>query len=141
MLGTNLIEPVPDQPMVIEIEASAEGDFWSGWQHDVCFSSPPGGDEIAAIDHSCGKGAMADLRAIARIPGRSAVSGEMIGALVAKQLHAVAPFDEREPLCNQSLQFDGSDFAAILLALAAALRLLVVIELAFDPLCGSMKQV
>jgi hypothetical protein len=30
MLGVNLVEPIPDQAMVVEIEAARDGDLGSG---------------------------------------------------------------------------------------------------------------
>ena len=48
---------------------------------------------------------------------------------------------QRLPLCREALQFDRADFRAILFLLAAPLRLLVVVEFAFDPARGAMEDV
>src|SRR5262245_27851174 len=35
MLGVNFVEAIPDQTMVVEIEATSECDLWPGRQHDL----------------------------------------------------------------------------------------------------------
>ncbi len=66
---------------------------------------------------------------------------EVLAGLVAHQLEGVAALDERLPLGNQALEFDGLDLGAILLALAPALCLLVVVELAGDAVGGAVEDV
>ena len=70
-----------------------------------------------------------------------ALALELVGGLVAHQLEGVAAFDQGLALGEQSLQFDGFDLAAILLALACALRLLVVVEFALDPVDGAVEEI
>ena len=53
-----------------------------------------------------------------------------LDGLIAEQFEAIAAFDQRDAFGRQALEFDRSHFRAILLALALALRLLVVVELA-----------
>jgi hypothetical protein len=60
------------------------------------------------------------------------VALEVLAGLVAHQLEGVAALDERLSFGDEPLQLDGLDLGAVLLALAAALRLLVVVELARD---------
>jgi hypothetical protein len=43
--------------------------------------------------------------------------------------------------CRQAFEFDGLDLRAVLFALEAALRDLVVVEFAFDPVGGAMEEV
>jgi hypothetical protein len=69
------------------------------------------------------------------------VALELVGGLVAKELHAVPALDERLPLCRHALEFDRADFRTVLFLLAAALRLLVVVEFAFDPASGAVEDV
>ena len=84
---------------------------------------------------------MVDLRTAARVPVRSGLAGEVFGGLVAEEFHAVAPLDQRHALGGETLQFDRADLGAILVALAALLRLLVVVEFAFDPLVGAVEEI
>ena len=66
---------------------------------------------------------------------------EAFGGLVAEELHAVAAFDQRDALGREPLEFDRSHLRAVLLALTLLLRLLVVVELAFDAIGGAVEQV
>ena len=61
----------------------------------------------------------------------------VLGGLVAHQLERVAALDQGLPFGGEALQFDRLDLRAVLFALAAALRLLVVVELALDPAGGN----
>jgi hypothetical protein len=63
---------------------------------------------------------------------RSGMAREVFGRLVAEELHAVTPLDQRLALGDEPLQFDRADFGAVLVALAALLGLLVRVEFAFD---------
>ena len=75
------------------------------------------------------------------MPVRSGVASEMFRRLVAEVFHAVAPLDQRHALGGETLQFDRADFGAVLVALAALLRLFVVVEFAFDPLVGAVEEI
>ena len=66
---------------------------------------------------------------------------EVLGGLVAEEFHAVAALDQRHALGREALQFDRADLGAVLLLLAAPLRLLVVVELAFDPADGAVEEI
>ena len=66
---------------------------------------------------------------------------ELVGGLVAEELHGVAAFDERHPLGQEAFQFDRADFRAVLFLLAALLRIFVVVELALHPVGGAVEQV
>jgi hypothetical protein len=58
-----------------------------------------------------------------------------------KNSKGVAAFDEADALTDQPLELDGFDFGAVLLELAAALRLLVGVELALDAVDLPMDQI
>ena len=76
--------------------------------------------------------------------GRQAECGvalELVGGLVAEELHAVAALDQRLPLGGEAFQFDRADFGAVLFLLAALLRLLVVVEFALDPADGAVEEI
>src|SRR5579872_1578968 len=60
MLGVNLVEAIPDQTVVVEVEAAGKCDFWPCWQHDLCLNAALGSDEIAGVDHCCGERAVVD---------------------------------------------------------------------------------
>ena len=64
----DLIELVPDQAVIVEVEAAGEGDLRTGRQHDFGVSPAPGGEEVAAVDDGGSQGAMVDLRTAARMP-------------------------------------------------------------------------
>ena len=74
-------------------------------------------------------------------PGRTGVDLKVLDGLIAEKLQAVAALDQRHAFGRQALQFDRSNFGAVLLALALALRLFVVVEFAFDPVCGAVEEV
>ena len=69
------------------------------------------------------------------------VALELVGGLVAEELHAVAAFDQRLPLGREAFEFDRADLGAVLFLLAALLRLFVVVEFAFDPLDGAVEEI
>ena len=66
---------------------------------------------------------------------------ELGGGVIAHHVHAVAPFNESQAFGRQALEFDGLHFGAVLLALEAALRLLVLIERPLDPGRGAVEEV
>ena len=140
VLYADLIELGPDE-LVIGAVAAGEGDFRSCRQQNFGLGPTLGGDEVAAVDHRGGHVAMVDPGASARFPARSGLALEVVGGLVAHQFEGVAAFDQGLALGEETLQFDGFDLAAILLALAAALRLLVVVEFALDPVGGAVEEI
>jgi hypothetical protein len=69
------------------------------------------------------------------------VDFEALGGLVAEELHGIAALDQGQALGDETLQLDRADLRAVLLLLAAALHLLVAVELPLDPVDGAMEQV
>ena len=67
--------------------------------------------------------------------------GVRSGGLVAEEFHDIAAFDQTHALGGETLQLDRADLGAVLVALAALLRLLVVVEFAFDPLVGAVEEI
>jgi hypothetical protein len=61
--------------------------------------------------------------------------------VIAHHVHTVAPLDQRQPFGHQTLKLGGFHLGAVLLALEAALRLLVLIERPLDPCCGAVEEV
>ena len=63
MLGVNLVETIPDEVVVVEVEPSGERDLWPGRQRDLGLGAALGCDEVAkAVDHRRGQGAVVDQR-------------------------------------------------------------------------------
>ena len=120
--------------VIVAVGAAGEGDPRAGRGQHFGIGAAAGGDELAAVDHRGGQGAVVDHRAGARAPGRAGRGLEQFGGVVAEELEGVAPLDQAFALVDQALELDRLDLGAVLLGLAAALRLLVAVELA--PRCG-----
>ena len=65
---------------------------------------------------------------------------ELLGGLVAEELHGIAAFDEGKPVGEQAFEFDRTDFRAVLLLLAALLGVFVAVEMALHALDGAVEQ-
>ena len=68
-LASDLVEPVPDRAMIVEVEAAGEGDLGPGGEQRLDLGAALGGEEVAAVDHRRGQRAVVDLGAGARAPG------------------------------------------------------------------------
>ena len=66
---------------------------------------------------------------------------EVFCGLIAHQLEGIAALDHSLPFGGEAFEFYRLHLRAILFALAAALRLLIVVEFAFDPVGGAMEEV
>ena len=66
---------------------------------------------------------------------------ELLGGLVAEELHAVPALDERLPLRGERRSSSTERISSLLFLLAAPLRLLVVVELPFDLGGGAVEDV
>ena len=60
MLGVDLVEAIPDQVVVVEVEATGECDLWPRWHHDLGLGAALGGDEVSGVDHCRGERAVVD---------------------------------------------------------------------------------
>jgi hypothetical protein len=60
MLGVNLVEAIPDQTVIVEVEAAGECDLRPRWQHDLYLCPALGCDEVSGIDHRRGQRAIVD---------------------------------------------------------------------------------
>ena len=65
---------------------------------------------------------------------------ELLGGLVAEELHGIAAVDEGKPLGQQAFELDRTDFRAVLLLLAALLGVFIGIELALHAVGGAVEQ-
>jgi hypothetical protein len=66
---------------------------------------------------------------------------ELVGGLVAEELHAAAALDDGQALGDEAFQFDRADFRAVRFLLAALLGDLVVVKLAVRPIGSAVKDV
>src|SRR5215813_4136729 len=69
MLGVDLVEPVPDGAVVVEVETAREGDLGAGRQQHLGLATALGGNEVAAVDQRRCESAMIDHRSGAWAPG------------------------------------------------------------------------
>src|SRR6185437_4462166 len=90
----DLVESVPDQTMIVEVEPAGERDLRTRRKHDFGIGPALGGDEVSAVDHRCCHRAMAEFRPGARLPVRSGVPGEMLCGLVAEVFYDVTSLDQ-----------------------------------------------
>ena len=60
MLGVDLVEAIPDQVVVIEVEATGKRDLRPCWQQDLGLGAAFGCDELPGVDHRRGEGAVVD---------------------------------------------------------------------------------
>jgi hypothetical protein len=100
-----------------------------------------GGEKFPAVDHRGGERAVIDHGSGARPPGGA--DGDVIefGRVVAQEFKRVAPLDEAEALGDEAFELDRFHFGAVLLGLAAPLRLFVEIELALDAVDLAVEEV
>ena len=118
MLCVDLIELVPDQAMIVTVEAAGEGDLRPGRQMTSVSAR-----RLAARKSRLSITAEVTARWFTIEPLRGCQydpvwTGEVVGRLVAKVFHTVASLDQRHALGCDTLQFDRADFGAILVALA-----------------------
>jgi hypothetical protein len=66
---------------------------------------------------------------------------EAFDGLIAEEFQAVSALDQRDAFGRQAFKFDRLHLRTVLLALALALRLFVVVELASDAVGCTMEQV
>jgi hypothetical protein len=69
VLGMDLVETIPDQMMVVEIEPAGQSDLGSGRQHDLDLGATFGGEKISGINDRRGERAMVDKRSRSGAPG------------------------------------------------------------------------
>ena len=69
MLAVNLVERVPDQVVVVEVEPAGKRDLGTGGEQHIVVRPALGGEEVAAVDHGRGQRAMVDHRSGAWPPG------------------------------------------------------------------------
>ena len=84
---------------------------------------------------------MIDHRSGARAPGGAGRGLVEFGGMVAAEFEGVAALDQADALGGQALELDRLDLGAVLLGLAAALRLLVAVEFALDAVELAVEQV
>ncbi len=143
-VGVFAMHPVqhrPDALVVVEVDPAGERDPRPGGQQHLGLCAALGGDEVAAVDHRSGQGAVVHHRSRARAPGRAGVVFEQLGSVLPEKLEGVAPLDQGQPLGDQAFQLDGADFRAVLFLLAAALPVLVAVELALYAVHRAVEEI
>src|SRR5438093_12891069 len=108
MLGVNLVKTIPDQGVVVEVEAASECDLGPDWQQDLGLGSELGCDEIPGVDHCRSERAVVDKRTRSRAPWRTDVDFVLLDGLTAEEVQAVAAFDQCDAFGRQALEFDRS---------------------------------
>ena len=84
---------------------------------------------------------MIDHGSRARAPGGAGRDLVELGGVVAGKFEGVAALDQAQALADEALELDGLDLGAVLFGLAAALCLLVGVELALDAVGLAVKEV
>jgi hypothetical protein len=141
VFGERFVEPVPDQAMIVEIEAAGDDDLGSGGNERILLGALPGGEKITAVDHRGGEVFMGHLRSGSRSPWRKCMPLVVVRDFVAKGFHGVSAFDERLSFGREALQSDRAHLGAVLLLLASPLRLFVAVEFARDAIDREVKQI
>ena len=141
MLGADLVERVPDAGVIVAVGAAGKGDAGAGRCQHFGVGAAAGGEKFAAVDNRRGQGAVIDHRSGVRAPGGTGRGLVEFGGVVADEFEDVAPFDQADALIDETLEFDRLDLGAVLLGLAATLRLLVAVELALDAVDLAVEQV
>ena len=100
-----------------------------------------GVEEVPTVDHRSRQGAVIDLRTGARTPGGAGLGRVELSQMVAEEFEGVATLDKRQPLRDQSLQFDRPDFRAVLFGVGTTLRGLVVVEISADTLRLAVEEI
>jgi hypothetical protein len=141
VLGADLVERVPDADVIVAVGAAGEGDAGAGRGEHFGVGAAAGGEKFPAVDHRGGQRPVIDHGSGARPPDGAGRDFEELGRMVARELEGVAAFDQAEALLDEALELDRLDLRAVLLGLAAALRLLVEVELALDAIGLAVEQV
>src|SRR3546814_10438194 len=97
MLGLDLVEGGPDAVMVLIVDAAGDEDARALGQEDLGLRAALGVDEVAAVDDGGGQGAVIDLGAGQRLPGRAGApleerSEEHTSELQSLMRHSYAVF-------------------------------------------------
>src|SRR3546814_1694729 len=90
--------------MVLIVDAAGDEEARALGQEDLGLRAALGVDEVAAVDDGGGQGAVIDLGAGQRLPGRAGAPLEELCRMVAQELEGIAPLDERQALGDQPLE-------------------------------------
>ena len=140
-LGASLVESCPDTLMIVALGTTSKSYSGTRGQKHLCLGQLLGVEKIPTVDHRRGQSAVIDLRSGTRTPGRTSLGRIKIGEMVAEKFKGVAPLRQRQPLGDQSLQLDRTNFRAVLFGMRTLLRGFVVVEVAANALRLAMEQV
>ena len=85
-LAWTLIEPRPDQAVIVEVRATGHGHLGAFGQKQLRVGPAAGCEEISAVDHRGGQVEMANARAGPGMPGLAEVMLEALGRQIAEEL-------------------------------------------------------
>src|SRR5690242_4561069 len=140
-LREQLVERAADEGMVLEVRTGAEDEAGTIWVEDAGVLVCPLVDLLAAVEHRRGQRLAVYHRSRPRQPRLAQMDTELFGAQVAEQFHRVAALDHGDAFGDLAFQLDRLHLAAILLPLQPLLRALIVVQLALDPLAGTLEDV
>ena len=141
MLGADLVEGLPDAEVIVAVSAAGESDAGAGRRQHFGVGPSARRDKFPAVDDGSGERPVIDKRSGMWTPAGSGRDLVEFGGVVAREFKRVAPLDQAEALTDQALKLDRLDLGAVLLGLAAALRLFVAVEFALDAVDLAVKQV
>ena len=141
VLRANLVESCPDALMIVAVGTARESYSGTGGEEHLCLGQLLGVEKIPAVDHCGGQSAVIDLRSRTRTPGRTCFGRIKIREMVAEEFEGVAALRQRQPLGDQSLQLDRTNFRAILLGMGTTLRGFIVVEIAADSIRFAVEEI
>src|SRR5258708_34532686 len=94
MPGVELVEAIPDQVVVIEVETARKCDLWSSRQNDLGLGAALGCDELPRVDHARSERARVAKQSRPGPPGRTGGYLNAFDALIAEEFEQVTTFDK-----------------------------------------------
>src|SRR3546814_1971311 len=99
MLGLDLVEGGPDAVMVLIVDAAGDEDARALGQEDLGLGPALGVDEVAAVDDGGGQGAVIDLGAGERLPGRAGAPLAELGRMEIGRATGGPPRTNADSVC------------------------------------------
>ncbi len=130
MLRVNLVESRPDPLMIVALGTAHQGCSGTRGEEHLCLGQFLGIEKIPAVDHRRGQSPVIDLQSQTRSPGRASLGRMHVGEMVAEEFEGVAALRQGQPLSDQSLQLDRTNFRAVRFGMRTTLRGFIVVEIA-----------
>ncbi len=141
MLGVDPVERRPDTLVIVAVHPAREGDALARGHQNLGLGPASGHEKIAAVNQRGRERPPGDLRSRAGPPCAAGVPPVGFGGVVAEGFKAVPPVDQHLSLAEEAFELDRLDLRAVLLALAALLGFLVVVEEALNPVGCAVEYV